>query len=71
MIVNGKPREAPEESTLADLIDLLSLQAARVAIERNREVVRRKAWPSTKLKEGDRIEIVQFVGGGEAYRSGL
>ena len=62
--VNGDLREVRGEPTLAELVTLLDLPAARIAIELNREVVRRSDWGSTMLKDGDRIEIVHFVGGG-------
>jgi thiamine biosynthesis protein ThiS len=55
----------PDRSTLADLITELSLTPARIAIELNQEVVRRGQWAETNLAEGDRIEIVHFVGGGQ------
>lgn len=62
--VNGEPREV-KASTLAGLITELDLPVARIAIELNREVVRRSDWDSTMLKDEDRIEIVHFVGGGK------
>ena len=64
VFVNGELREV-ETSTLADLITELDLPVARIAIELNREVVRRSEWGSTILKDEDRIEIVHFVGGGK------
>jgi len=63
VFVNGELREL-EISTLAELITELDLPVARIAIELNREVVRRSDWGSTMLKDEDRIEIVHFVGGG-------
>jgi sulfur carrier protein len=63
VFVNGELREV-ETSTLAGLITELDLPVARIAIELNREVVRRSDWGSTMLKDEDRIEIVHFVGGG-------
>jgi thiamine biosynthesis protein ThiS len=62
--VNGEIREVPEKITLAELVSELSLAPERLAIELNREVVRRAAWPETEMREGDTIEIVHFVGGG-------
>ena len=62
--VNGQLRELPDTTSLAELVAQLELPAARVAIELNREVVRRSEWGSTMLKDEDRIEIVHFVGGG-------
>jgi len=64
VFVNGELREV-EISTLAELITELDLPVARIAIELNREVVRRSDWGSTMLKDEDRIEIVHFVGGGK------
>lgn len=65
LIVNGEQREIDGEPSLADLVTQLDLPAARVAIELNREVVRRNNWSSTMLQEDDRLEIVHFVGGGK------
>ena len=61
--VNGELREVDAPS-LTDLIAYLDLPVARIAIELNREVVRRGDWGNTMLKDEDRIEIVHFVGGG-------
>ncbi len=62
--VNGEIRELPETLTLADLVHQLSLPPERLAVELNREVVRRAAWSERELREGDQVEIVHFVGGG-------
>ena len=64
VVVNGEPREVGEGATLAELVELLALAPERLAVELNREVVRRALWPQTRLSEGDRVEIVHFVGGG-------
>jgi thiamine biosynthesis protein ThiS len=64
VFVNGDGREFSSPVSLAELIEQLDLPAARIAIELNREVVRRSDWGSTMLKDDDRIEIVHFVGGG-------
>ena len=64
VFVNGELMEVDGTSTLAELITQLDLPAARIAIELNRDVVRRSDWGSTMLKDEDRIEIVHFVGGG-------
>jgi thiamine biosynthesis protein ThiS len=64
VFINGEARDLSGGSSLADLITELNLPAARIAIELNREVVRRSDWASTMLKDDDRIEIVHFVGGG-------
>jgi sulfur carrier protein len=62
--LNGEIREVPEEIILDGLIELLRLPRKRVAIELNESVVRRAEWPSTTVKDGDKLEIVHFVGGG-------
>ena len=63
--INGEHREFPQSSLpLKDLIDTLSLAPQRIAVEVNKTIVPRSHWEKTKLKEGDRIEIVHFVGGG-------
>jgi thiamine biosynthesis protein ThiS len=63
LYVNGEAREV-DVASLAELIIYLDLPEARIAIELNREVVRRGEWERTMLKDEDRIEIVHFVGGG-------
>lgn len=62
--LNGEVRELESEVSLDRLLELLSLPQQRVAVELNREVVRKKDWPSVVIKDEDRIEVVHFVGGG-------
>ena len=62
--VNGEVKELSGPTSLAELINQLDLPAARVAVELNRNVVRRSEWSATRLHNGDRLEIVHFVGGG-------
>jgi thiamine biosynthesis protein ThiS len=62
--LNGETREVADESTVESLIASLELEPARVAIELNGNVLRRKDWTETTLHDGDRVEIVHFVGGG-------
>ena len=62
--VNGEEREVPGTLTLAALIEQLGMRPDRVAIELNREIVAREQWAASQLREGDRLEIVHFVGGG-------
>lgn len=64
LTVNGKPQEVAEGSTVAELLRLLGLPPARVAVERNREIVPRATFGQVQLAAGDRLEIVTFVGGG-------
>ncbi len=62
--INGDSREFNEPLTLSALVEILGLKPDRVAVELNRSIVRRDDWPETDLREGDRLEMVQFVGGG-------
>jgi len=62
--VNGENRPANPGATVVDLLRELGLNSGRVAIERNLEILPRPQWSETHLSEGDRFEIVQFVGGG-------
>ncbi|HEY1584152.1 MAG TPA: sulfur carrier protein ThiS [Polyangia bacterium] len=64
LVVNGKPVELPDGSTVAALVSQLGVEPARVAIERNQDVVPRRTWAEARLADGDQIEIVTFVGGG-------
>ena len=64
VIINGEKKDVPDEIDLEKLLIHLSLPEQRVAIELNKEVVRRMDWQSTKLSEADKIEVVHFVGGG-------
>jgi thiamine biosynthesis protein ThiS len=62
--VNGEQRRVPAGASVADLLALIGLDARKVAVERNREIVPRSAYAATPLAEGDAIEIVHFIGGG-------
>lgn len=62
--VNGAGHAAKPGATVSDLLRELGLDSARVAIERNLEILPRPQWPKTLVESGDRYEIVQFVGGG-------
>ncbi len=62
--LNGEPKELGEGTTLLGLVEQLSLAPERLAVELNRDVVRRSDWHAVVLSEGDRVEIVHFVGGG-------
>lgn len=65
--INGEERDFGNVSkafTLAALVELLGMKADRVAVELNRDIVPRERWAETHLNEGDRLEMVHFVGGG-------
>jgi thiamine biosynthesis protein ThiS len=64
IVVNGERRDVPAGSTVSSLLCELSLPESRVAVERNRAIVRKGEYAATALFEGDRLEIVTFVGGG-------
>ncbi|MGI8813115.1 MAG: sulfur carrier protein ThiS [Pyrinomonadaceae bacterium] len=64
IMLNGEPRKISGELTLAQLIDHFELPKQRVAVELNRNVVRRVEWETTKVANADRIEVIHFVGGG-------
>jgi sulfur carrier protein len=62
--LNGAPRELPASITFDELLDELSLNGKRLAIERNGQIVPRSTFANSRLAEGDRIEVVIAVGGG-------
>ena len=62
--VNGEPRDVGEGTTVRELLVALGLGDTLVAVERNEEIVRRADHAQTPLAEGDRVEVVHFVGGG-------
>ncbi len=64
VVVNGENREVVEVGNLVELLKKLELPTERIAVELNKEVVRKKNWTETKINDGDKIEIIHFVGGG-------
>ena len=66
LIINGES-QAFSADTLSALVDQLGMKPDRVAIELNREIVPRDRWLQTRLADGDRLEIVHFVGGGSSF----
>ena len=62
--VNGEAREVAPDITVSALLVLLGVEPGPVAVERNHEIVPRALHPTTTLSDGDRLEVVQFVGGG-------
>jgi thiamine biosynthesis protein ThiS len=64
LYINGESRNIADVPTLAALIENLGIKSDRVAVELNRDIVQRANWKETPLKDGDRLEIVHFVGGG-------
>ena len=74
LVLNGQLRvfsDLSPSATVDELIAGLGLAADRVAVEHNDEIVSRSSWAGTVLQEGDRLEVVQFVGGGSGAEAGV
>ena len=69
IVLNGETRTLPEDVTVTALLKILEIDQRKVAVERNLEIVPKSAFGSTCLGEGDRIEVVHFIGGGEEDQS--
>jgi sulfur carrier protein len=69
MVINGQPRSFAELQpgvALAEVVAALGLKADRIAVELNGEIAPRMSWAERVVREGDRLEVVHFVGGGVA-----
>ena len=64
LTINGETRAFSDVASVAALVSALGLDIKKVAVERNLEIVPRSAYAKTSLADGDRIEIVHFIGGG-------
>lgn len=64
LIINGEERAFEGIANLAELIEKLAIKGDRVAVELNHDIVPRAQWAASPLKDGDKLEIVHFVGGG-------
>jgi sulfur carrier protein len=67
LVLNGQSRtfeSLASGSSLQQLVEALALKSDRIAVERNGEIAPRTTWPGLGVAEGDRIEVVHFVGGG-------
>ncbi len=62
--INGEVKWVPASANVRELLDNLGIKPDRIAVELNRAIIRRRDWDATALKDLDKIEIVQFVGGG-------
>ena len=67
-MVNGEHTQLSDGMTVAALLEQLSIQPERVAVELNLTILKRAQLAATTLKGGDQVEIVQFVGGGSGRR---
>ena len=64
--LNGEKKKVPEAVTVQGLLEFLNVQHQRVAVELNLEIVKKDRYGSAALKEGDNVEIVSFMGGGQS-----
>lgn len=64
IIINGKTRQITKEISIVELLENFSLPKERVAIELNKQVVRKKDWEKIRIADADQIEVIHFVGGG-------
>jgi sulfur carrier protein len=62
--LNGEKKEVPDNSTVSGLLEFLKIQPQRVAVELNREIVKKDRYATTALQEGDSLEVVSFMQGG-------
>jgi thiamine biosynthesis protein ThiS len=62
--INGESRTIPVVANVEELIRHLGIASTRIAVEVNRKIIRRGEWTETPISDHDRVEIVQFVGGG-------
>ena len=66
VVLNGQERtlEIEDVAYLAEVVAALGLKPDRIAVEHNGEIARRSAWGGIKVRDGDKLEVVHFVGGG-------
>lgn len=64
LVINGESREVPSGQSVATLLEWLKISSDRVAVELNKEIVRKRDWSNAGIAGGSQIEIVEFVGGG-------
>jgi sulfur carrier protein len=64
IVLNGEARRVPEGLNVFGLLAFLEIETSRVAVELNRQIVRKPAWESTGIGAGAEVEVVWFVGGG-------
>ncbi len=64
VLINGEKRKIENELSLLELLEKFELPTTRIAIELNKDVIRKKDWEIIKISDADKIEIIHFVGGG-------
>jgi thiamine biosynthesis protein ThiS len=65
ILLNGETRDAPDDCSVASLLAGLGIRSEQVAVELNLQILDRQAFARTCLHDGDRVELIGFVGGGE------
>ena len=65
IVLNGESREVPEACSVTSLLTQLQIPSDRVAVEVNLNIVDRRAFDGTDLRDGDRVEVIGFIGGGK------
>lgn len=66
IVLNGESRRVPEGLSVAGLLKFLEIDAAKVAVELDRAIVRKPEWESSEVRDGAQVEVVWFVGGGSS-----
>lgn len=64
VVLNGEPRSIPAGLTVDRLLVFLEMDPSRVAVELDREIVRKPDWAAVEVRDGAQLEVVWFVGGG-------
>jgi sulfur carrier protein len=64
IILNGENKQVPDNVTIGGLLEHLKIQPERVAVELNMEIVKKSMYASTVVKNGDSVEVVSFMSGG-------
>ena len=64
IVVNGEIKEVKEEITIQELIEFLNIKVGVMAVAVNMNIVKKDDWDSFKLSQDDKVELLQFVGGG-------
>lgn len=62
--INGKQTEIIDSVTIADIVDMQKIKTSMFAVEKNLQIIPKSEYKTTSVNEGDKIEIVNFVGGG-------
>lgn len=65
-MINGEETELTDGVSVQEMVEKLDMKPARLAVEVNRRIIRKAEWGSTSLSDGDKVEIVHFVGGGNS-----